>query len=60
MSAVASISKATLIALTPFTAAYFWPKQPQVLHFTPKNAAAPLLSFPRPAMPVAITPHSIL
>ncbi|KAK5088199.1 hypothetical protein LTR05_002416 [Lithohypha guttulata] len=50
MSAIVNVSKATLIAITPFTAIYLWPKQPQVMYYTPKDAQSPLLSFPRPAL----------
>lgn len=60
MSAIANISKATLIAMGPFTAVYFWPKQQQhILHYTPRNASAPLLSFPKPGLPVTTIPQSI-
>ena len=50
MSAIAVLSKATVTALTPFAAVYFWPKEPQVFYYIPKNAAVPLLSLPRPGV----------
>lgn len=60
MSAIANIGKATMIAMTPFTAVYFWPKQQhQILHYTPQNAPAPLLSFPQATLPVNSIPQSM-
>ena len=59
MSAIINVGKAALIAATPFTAVYFWPKQPQIVHYTPKNSSSPLLSFPKPALPVNSIPQSV-
>jgi hypothetical protein len=52
--AIATVSKATLTALAPMAAVYFWPKG-EVISYTPKNAASPLLSLPRTplSLPVA-------
>jgi hypothetical protein len=52
--AIATVSKATLTALTPMVAVYFWPKG-EIMSYTPKNATSPLLSLPRAplALPVA-------
>ena len=53
MSAIATVSKATLTTLAPFVAVYFWPKDPQVFTYTAKNSTTPLISFPRPSAIVA-------
>lgn len=39
-------------AAVPFTAVYYWPKEPQVFHYIPKGATTPLLSLPRASVPV--------
>ena len=52
MSAIATVTKATLTALAPFAIVYAWPKEQQVFAYIPKNAPAPLLSLPRPATPL--------
>jgi hypothetical protein len=52
MSAISTIAKCTLTAMTPFAAVYFWPKESQVVYYIPKNSTTPLLSLPRPSVAI--------
>ena len=53
-----AFAKATLPAIAtaaaPLAAVYYWPKEPQVLHYFPKGATTPLLSLPRASVPVGV------
>ena len=59
MGAIAGVTKAAAIAVTPFAAVYFYPPQKQIISYTQKNGGAPLISFPRVAIPVSSVPQSI-
>jgi hypothetical protein len=55
---VFAFAKATVPAIAtasvPLAAVWFWPKEPQVFHYFPKNSTTPLLSLPRASVPVGV------